>query len=166
MIKRHKDRRHLRATMRLPVSHVRDRKASGVDDGSRGHYYRVYLWATAEAARAATGTADGQGLGWHCATAWMEGTNGDGVVVKRKPAGPMLGELHFVAGHWSMEVAAHELRHLDLHLERLWPGVAHAAIEQSPMAAEELICYRFGRMLETVYRWLWEQDPGTWTKST
>lgn len=157
-LRRRKNRTGLRATLRLPVCHIRDRKGSGYDDGARRHYYRVYLWEDAESAQANIDGAGTGACGWHCtAPTWIK-IAPDGTETVRPPA-PLLGELHFVAGRWNTEIAVHELQHAQLNLQRLWPHVAALAMEQEPMEAEEFLCYRFGRMFDVLYGWLWDQDP-------
>lgn len=158
-IKRNKDRSLLKSRLRLRCSHVRDRRASGFDDGGRHHYYDVFLWSTAQAARDNVLDAVDGAMGWHCCGSWRErvDSNGeDGDII----APPKLGELHFVAGNWTEEIVSHELYHASIHLQRLWPTTARCATNQDPMEAEELLCYRFGRMFSELYRWLWELDPG------
>lgn len=156
-IRRRKDRSRLKAARRLLATHVYERRASGFDESARGHYYEVFLWLDIEAARAAVPPDAGRGgCAWHCiAPSWVH-VDADGTEKAHIPK--KIGELHFVANIWNEAMVSHELQHAALNIQRLWPKVAEAAVAQEPMAAEELLCYRFGRMYDDLWRWLWDVD--------
>lgn len=71
-----------------------------------------------------------------------------------------LAEIHFQMGRWRLETVAHELTHLWIETIRseLAPPLSEM-LEQDPHAAEECGCYRFGRWVDAVARWLDRHDP-------
>lgn len=150
----------IKAQRRVLVSHVYDRRASGCDDGGRGHYYRAALWADIAAARRFWerhfDSPATLACGWHTPSPQRIRVGSDEsekVIIPRK-----LGELHFVSGMWTDLIVAHELMHAMINIQRTWPEISNAAFRHDAMAPEELLCYRFGRMYSTVYRWLWAVD--------
>lgn len=159
-IRRIKDRTELIARKRVLLTHVYERRASGHDDGLRGHYVLAYLWRTVEAMHHNAPDSVG-GHACHCINDWTDEVDGQGAVVRRHVR-PLVSELHFVVGRWSDEAIAHEVHHLAIHCQRLWPEPFEEAVAQEPHEAEELICYRFGRINCALKCWLWTKDPGPW----
>lgn len=135
------------------VTHVFERRASGYDDGLRGHRVRCRLWGSVDDGRATLALEDGAIAGL-CPKPWEMALHG------RSPAvvPPLIAHINFVAGLWDEEIVAHEMAHLALHCLRLWPELRWAAVQQEPHAAEELVCYRHGRLVREVQQWLRSVD--------
>lgn len=73
--------------------------------------------------------------------------------------GPTLGELHFAAGQWDLEVVGHEVQHAVQHrIARLGPE-RHRLAGQDP-GAEEEVATEAGRWIASVSRWLHQTDRG------
>jgi hypothetical protein len=65
---------------------------------------------------------------------------------------PKLGEVHFIKGHWSMEVVVHELTHALFYIMSIWP----LDNKNEPYEKETL---RFGYWVDKIYRELWKINP-------
>lgn len=117
------------------------------------HYFTVYLWRDVFQMVQHVG-ADPDALAVTC----FEHLNLDpetGMLqVPRK-----LGEIHYAANHWNINIVAHETLHALIHRMRvLWPSAALVMRDEFADAEEEL-AYEFGRWVERQFSWLWKQDP-------
>ena len=86
---------------------------------------------------------------------------------------PKIGELHFVMGHWSLGLVAHEVcAHAIFHVIR-YIGPSAAAVDaqaKGPQyawgAAEEDISHLSGALFGDVFTWLCDCDPARRPKMT
>ena len=145
------------ATMTLLASHVYDRWKNGGSPGRRRQHFKVFLWATIDDLREAAPACD-RGSAIHCPTPSREVyKDGEWMVRPRN----LLARIHFAAGQWTEETVAHELVHALFEADRSGVGEKRLGdLEDASFSHEEEWCYRYGRWFSTVYRWLWENDPG------
>lgn len=157
-VKRYKDRTGLIARGSLLVSHVYERRSSGVGGFPSRKYIALYLWSKPDQMRRAAALENGtRCVGCHCPTPVRIRIreNGDEELPRL-----MLGELHFAAGRWTDEVVAHELMHALFESQRSDVGADFSPRDpDQPFSHEEEWCYRFGRWFSSTYRWLWKHDP-------
>lgn len=78
---------------------------------------------------------------------------------KHKPL-KVIGSIHFVRGKWDMEVVSHECLHAVSHYVRA-TGATPLGDRADNMTAEEKLCYPFGKLVDEIYRKLWELDNAT-----
>lgn len=125
-------------------------------NAERGYYFHVFLWASQNSFDVNTcNNAPGEAAGC-CNLApsiLMIGSDGSEVEIIRKK----LGEVHFIKGKWTLEIVAHELCHALIQRLRMIEPSAEKVIEQTG-DSEEIICYEFGRWVDSVYRLLWKHD--------
>lgn len=118
------------------------------------HYWHVYLWHDRDALIANTIGMDDKTDGCHCSVPILvDPESGEPL------PGAKMGEIHFIARRWDMEVVAHELQHAIIHrLKFLCPSY-QSILDRDEIEAEEEVCYEFGRWFAHIYRWLWSIDP-------
>lgn len=125
------------------LSHVIARKRFHVEQSTR--YYDVFLWDSTDALQRDQECRDGVCetgvLGVTCPAPYRDGTIPD-----------FLGEIHFAASSWGLEVVAHECLHATLHAVRVY----QIDLLDGKMDEEERICYLHGLLFSEVYRWLWD----------
>lgn len=124
------------------LSRVLARKKFYVENGTQ--YYDVFLWDSKDALQrdyeCRKGKCSDSVLGVTCPAPYKDGTMPD-----------FLGEIHFAAPSWNLEVVAHECLHATLHALRVY----EIDLLDGNMDEEERICYLHGKLFEDVYRWLW-----------
>lgn len=125
----------------------------------RPHYWNIFLWKDKESFAANTTQTDDKTICCHCCMPILVDPESGELLPGNK-----LGEVHFIAGKWDMEVVAHELQHAIIHRIRcLCPSLRQILDD---IEAEEEICYEFGKWMNNAYRWLWEHDPSsTWKRA-
>ena len=65
-----------------------------------------------------------------------------------------LGEIHFIADKWDLEVVSHECLHATINIARMLNCHPFYDINY-----EEQVCYIHGELVDMVYRWLWQANP-------
>lgn len=120
------------------------------------HYWHIFLWRDKKSFIANTKQTDEHTVACHCCASILVDPESGEILPSKK-----LGEVHFLAGKWNMEIVSHELQHAIVHRMRcLCPSFNKIDLD---INAEEEICYEFGEWLSNTYRWLWEQDkPSSW----
>jgi hypothetical protein len=169
-IRHRKDRSHLVASGRVPLE-------TSYDGGyATPRYWHLYLWADREALCANAGfEVDPRTAAAFChayRVLVLEPGKPDHWKPRRK-----LGELHLVANEWTVEKVVHEVAHGFFEMLRegceTWPkwtdlatqdGKPPAELRQTRpcdagMVAEEVACYRMGRLVDAIFSWLWEVNP-------
>jgi len=148
----------------MPIRRVKDLSglvAQAKMHSQGGHYWHVYLWRDREAFMAGTIGNDEKTDGCHCSRPILVDPESGEMLPD-----PKMGEVHFIARTWDMEVVAHELQHAMLHRLRALCPSYKAILERDEIEAEEVICYEFGRWFHGIYKWLWEVDPSPGWKRT
>lgn len=126
--------------------------------GRQPHYLAVFLWRTEEALRRNTDLGPARPgrrtSGVHCCVpCWLDQESGEPLPRAK------IGELHFVAGEWTVEVVSHEVMHGVIHRLRVCcPSPRQVFEHLDDMLHEEEICYDAGRWVREIYRWLWNVD--------
>lgn len=143
----------------MPIRRVKDPSGlvaqARMRSSRRPHYWHVFLWRDKAAFIAGThGMEDGLASGCHCPCPTLVDPESGELL----PA-PKVGEVHFIAGKWDMEVVAHELQHAILHRLRVLCPSPQSILVRDEIEAEEEVCYEFGRWFAHIYRWLWDVDP-------
>lgn len=119
------------------------------------YYYQVYLWRDIKDLKnyAELDPTDDT-LAVTCFEPWYVDDSTGQVYIN-----PKLGEIHFAANNWNVNVIAHEVQHAIVHRMRLiWPA-AHLIMLDEYADAEEEIAYENGNWVERVHTWLWGLDP-------
>jgi hypothetical protein len=147
----------------LPIRHVKDtsRLIARVKIRARGrrHYLFAYLWEDREAMLAAAGHGDRSTQALHVPNSYsFDFDNINTWEGAHNSAPPLLSEVHFVREDWTAEIVAHELCHALLHRLRAVGPPTEILLSQTPMEAEEAVCYEFGEWFDQLYEWLWEVD--------
>lgn len=136
------------ATHRLLVSHVFERRASGVGGEPSRMYIKLHLWTDLE-------------------SMWRGVGSGEGYIARHCPMAPpgkglKMSDVHFAARHWDPEIVSHELMHA-VHTATLSAVMARLGEGEEPSedahAEEELWCYRVGRWIRTTLDWLTDYEP-------
>lgn len=78
---------------------------------------------------------------------------------------PKLGEMHFAAGHWSVDLVAHEAFHAVSHVMNCIGPSGNECVRRatgprfSTGCAQEDVAYVHGHMVKGIFDWLCESDP-------
>ena len=114
-------------------------------------HWKVFLWPNRELFHAKmTDSAGADGM--HCAHPYFTH-----IVTRKHRPMRVVGSIHFVRGKWDMEVVAHECLHAIAHYIRATGSKAIGHWTDN-MEKEEAICYPFGKLVDEIYRKLWELD--------
>lgn len=114
-------------------------------------HWKVFLWPSREMFQGKmTDGALADGL--HCAHPYFKHM----ITRKRRPM-RVVGSIHFVRGKWDMEVVSHECLHAIAHYIRA-TGAKPIGHWSDNMEKEEAVCYPFGKLVDEIYRKLWELD--------
>lgn len=124
-----------------------------VKAGSTGHYWNVFLWPECEPMWAHLNDEERLCTGCHHPRPYYI----DVETGARCPK-PLLGDIHFVKGRWDMEVVAHECLHAVSYFIEA-KGTPPFGDPKCGMQQEEVYCYAFGKLVDGVYRGLWDRDP-------
>ena len=128
--------------------------------GFEGVHWKVFLWPDRETFHAKM--TDGVGAdGLHHPHAYY--SSGWPFFRKYTPL-KVIGSIHFVRDKWDLEVVSHECLHAVSHYVRA-TGAEPLGHRPGEMEKEEALCYPFGRLVDEIYRKLWELDtPANWEK--
>lgn len=127
--------------------------------GFEGCHWKVFLWPDRETFR--DKMADGQGAdGLHHPHPYCA----EGLIFRKYTPLKVIGSIHFVRGKWDLEVVSHECLHAVSHYVRA-TGAKPLGHRSDDMEKEEALCHPFGRLVDEIYRKLWELDtPANWEK--
>ena len=128
--------------------------------GFEGIHWKVFLWEDRETFH--DKMTDGAGAdGLHHPHVYR--SSGWPFFRKYMPL-KVIGSIHFVRDKWDLEVVSHECLHAVSHYVRA-TGSKPLGHRSDDMEKEEALCYPFGKLVDEIYRKLWELDtPANWGK--
>ena len=135
--------------MSQPGRKVESFKVSGGADGS---HWKVFLWPDRASFHSKIKDASGADGMHHPHPIII-----NRLTRKRRPT-RIIASIHFVRDKWDMEVVAHECMHAVAHYIRA-TGAKPLGHKSDDMGQEEKCCYLFGKMVDSIYRQLWEMNP-------
>lgn len=149
MIKYKKDLTCCKAKARFPITRY-----------GKHNFYEGYLWTDRESMEKNVvddSNSESEDKTAACAVHAPFFVRQDGATGPFKVSAPhRLGELHFIASSWDMEIVSHECYHATTNICRL--------LHIDPLIDimyEEAAAYIHGELVDMVYRWLWDVDPGS-----
>lgn len=116
------------------------------------HSFRLYIWESRIALREAMGNEDRLTAGlqpnYFKRLRTCDGINMEDVWF------PVLGEIHFCADKWSLEIVAHEVQHAMMQWAAAM-GMLPKLDGNHEMETEEQLCYPAGSAVQEVYKWVY-----------
>jgi len=130
------------------------------------HYFEVFLWNDIKAMQNEACNASEKvtiAVVNHAPTEITIFEDG----VEREDISNKLGEVHFIKDEWDFEVLSHELlhalwqrlRHCDVNADDVVWQKSNGSDSFEDSSLEEIICYEFGRWVQQVAEFLWNNDP-------
>lgn len=127
--------------------------------GFGGVHWKVFIWPDRETFHAKVRGADAYDGMHHPHPYCVEG-----LIFRKYTPLKVVGAIHFVRDKWDLEVVSHECLHAVSHYVRA-TGAKPLGHRSDDMEKEEALCYPFGRLVDEIYRKLWELDtPANWVK--